>query len=126
MSYPNAASAYRENAVMTASPEKLIKLLYEGAIQNLERARIGLGDSATARSESVGLALGKALSIICELRTALDHEVGGEIATNLDALYEFSVDQITQANINRTQKFVEHALTVMRTLKEAWDGIIPD
>ena len=126
MSYANAAQAYCRNAILTASPQKLIKLLYDGAIQNLERARIGLGDAATARSEHVGMSLGKALSIICELRTALDHEVGGEIAQNLDALYEFSVDQITQANLNRTQNFVEHALTVMRTLKEAWDGIIPD
>ena len=126
MSYANAAEAYRRNAILTASPEKLVKLLYDGAIQNLERGRIGLSDASTSHSEPVGIALGKALSIICELRSSLDHEVGGEIAQSLDSLYEFSVDQITQANISRKPGPVENTLTVIRTLKEGWDGIIPD
>jgi flagellar protein FliS len=126
MSYANAAEAYRRNAILTASPEKLIKMLYEGAIKNLERSRIGLSDASTSRSETVGIALGKAMSIICELRSSLNHEVGGDVARSLDSLYEFSVDQITQANLSRTTRPVENTLTVMRTLKEGWDGIIPD
>jgi flagellar protein FliS len=126
MSYANAAEAYRRNAILTASPEKLIKMLYDGAIQNLERSRIGLNDASTSRSEKVGIALGKAMSIICELRSSLNHEVGGDVARNLDSLYEFSVDQITQANLTRTARPVEATLTVLRTLKEGWDGIIPD
>ena len=79
MSYADAAAAYRRNAILTASPEKIVKLLYDGAIQNLERSRIGLSDPSTSHSAEVGIALGKALSIIGELRTALDHDVGGEI-----------------------------------------------
>lgn len=126
MSYANAAEAYRRNAILTASPEKLVKMLYDGAIQNLERSRIGLCDTSTSRSEKVGIALGKAMSIICELRSSLDHEAGGDVAAKLDSLYEFSVDQITQANLTRSAQPVEHTLTVLRTLKEGWDGIIPD
>lgn len=126
MSYNNAAQAYRRNAILTASPEKLVKLLYEGAIQNLERSRIGLSDRETSHSEQVGISLGKAMSIICELRSSLDHEKGGDIATRLDTLYEFSVDQITQANVSREPQPVEATLTVLRTLKEGWDGIIAD
>ncbi len=126
MTYANAAEAYRRNAILTASPEKLIKLLYDGAIQNLERSRIGLADPSTSHSENVGICLGKAMSIICELRSSLNHEVGGDIARDLDSLYEFSVDQITEANVTRTARPVETTLTVLRTLKEGWDGIIPD
>ncbi|MHC4813383.1 MAG: flagellar export chaperone FliS [Planctomycetota bacterium] len=126
MSYADAAAAYRRNAILTASPEKVIKLLYDGAIQNLERSRIGLSDAQTSHSAEVGVALGKAISIIGELRSALDHEVGGEIAENLDTLYEFSTDQISEANISRTPAPIDNTLRVLRTLKEGWDGIIPN
>ncbi len=126
MSYADAAAAYRKNAILTASPEKVIKLLYDGAIQNLERGRIGLSDSSTSHGADVGVALGKAMSIIGELRAALDHEVGGEIAQNLELLYEFSTDQISEANISRTPAPVDNTLRVLRTLKEGWDGIIPN
>ena len=40
MTYANVASAYRQNAILTASPEKLVKLLYEGAIRHMERSRL--------------------------------------------------------------------------------------
>lgn len=126
MSYADAAAAYRRNAILTASPEKIIKLLYDGAIQNLERSRIGLSDPSTRHSADVGIALGKALSIIGELRSALDHDVGGEIAQNLEILYEFSTHQISEANISRSPEPVDNTLRVLRTLKEGWDGIIPN
>ena len=125
MSYADAAATYRKNAILTASPEKVVKMLYEGALQNLERCRMGLSDPKTCRSADVGVAMGKALSIIGELRSALDHEVGGEISQNLDALYEFSTDQISEANVSRKPEPVENTLRVLRTLKEGWDGIIP-
>lgn len=126
MSYADAAAAYRRNSILTASPEKIVKLLYDGAIQNLERSRIGLSDPKTSHSAGVGVALGKALSIIGELRSALDHDVGGEIAQNLELLYEFSTHQISEANITRTVEPVDNTLQVLRTLKEGWDGIIPN
>ena len=126
MSYADAAAAYRRNAILTASPEKIIKLLYDGAIGNLERSRLGLVDPTTSRSADVGIALGKALSIIGELRAALDHDVGGDIAQNLDTLYEFSSDQISEANVSRTPEPIDNTLQVLRTLKEGWDGIIPN
>ncbi len=126
MSYANAAAAYRRNAVMTATPEKIIKLLYEGAISNLEKSRLALANPATTHSAEVGECLGKAFSIIGELRTALDKEKGGQIAENLDALYEFSMNQVSQANIARTSTEVESPLRVLRTLKEGWDAIIPN
>jgi flagellar protein FliS len=120
-----AADVYRQNAVLTASPEKLVVLLYEGAIRHMEKCRLGLSDPATRRNAATGESLGKAYSIIGELRSTLDHEAGGEIAANLDRLYDFTLEQLHEANVNRNPEPVENGLRVMRTLKEAWDGILP-
>lgn len=125
MSYASAAATYQRNAILTASPEKLVKLLYEGAIKNLEQSRQGLGDPRTSRSPEVGNALSKALGIVGELRASLDHQAGGKIAADLDRLYDFSIDQISQANATRTPDGVNSALQVLRTLKEGWDVVIP-
>ena len=124
MTYAQAAATYQRNAVLTASPEKLVKLLYEGAIKNLEKSRVGLADAKTARSQEVGQSLSRAMGILGELRASLDHAAGGQIAKDLDRLYEFSLDQLSQANLTRTPSGVNNALQVMRTLQEGWNGII--
>lgn len=121
-----AAAAYRRNAILTASPEKLVKMLYAGAITQMERARQALSEPARTHSADAGTALGKAISILGELRTSLDHEVGMQLSADLEQLYLFGIDQLSQANLERRPEPVEHALTVMRTLKEGWDAIIPD
>lgn len=126
MSYAQAAATYQRNAVLTASPEKLVKLLYEGAIKNLEKSRAALSDEATRRSAETGTSLGKALGILGELRAALDPAAGGQIARDLDRLYEYSLDQIGQSNLSRTPAGVNNALQVLRTLKEGWDAIVPN
>tara|TARA_R110002096_G_scaffold17153_5_gene59210 strand:- start:1951 stop:2331 length:381 start_codon:yes stop_codon:yes gene_type:complete len=123
MSYAQAAATYQRNAVMTASPEKLVKMLYDGAIKNLEKSRAGLAEESTSRSQEVGQALSKAMGIIGELRASLDHAAGGDISRELDRLYEFVLDQLSQANLQRSAKSVDAAIEVMRTLKEGWDGI---
>jgi flagellar protein FliS len=124
MTYAQAAASYQRNAVLTASPEKLVKLLYEGAIMNLEKSRVGLADAKTARSPEVGQSLSRAMGILGELRASLDHAAGGQIAKDLDRLYEFSLEQLSQANLTRTQTGVTNTLQVMRTLQEGWNGII--
>ncbi|MBL8751065.1 MAG: flagellar export chaperone FliS [Planctomycetes bacterium] len=124
MTYAQAAATYQRNAVLTASPEKLVKMLYEGAIKNLEKSRLGLTDPKTARTPEVGQTLSRAMGILGELRASLDHAAGGQIARDLDRLYEFGLDQLSQANLTRTPVGVNNALQVMRTLKEGWDGVI--
>lgn len=125
MTYAQAAATYQRNAVMTASPEKLVTMLYDGALKYLEQARVGLTDEQTARSQEVGKALSKAMGIIGELRASLDHAAGGDIAQNLDSLYDFTLDQLSKSNLERTVAGVDATLEVMRTLKEGWDGIVP-
>jgi len=123
--YGSAAQAYKRNEILNASPEKLILLLYDGAIRNLEQARAGLATPGQERSARVGEALGKAISILGELRAALDHEVGGQVAGDLDRLYEFCMDRIFTTNVQRQAEAIDAALRVLKTLKEGWDAIIP-
>ena len=125
MSYAQAAATYQRNAVLTASPEKVVKLLYEGAIKHLEKCRVDLADPATSHSPEVGDSLSKAVGIIGELRASLDQPAGGDIARDLDRLYEFCLDRITMSNSTRTAEGVDSALQVMRTLEEGWDSVIP-
>lgn len=124
MSYHNAAAAYRRNAILTASPSKLIKLLYEGAITNLEKTRIELGREESKRGVAAGEALGRAYGIIGELRSALDFKAGGDIARKLDTLYEYGLHELTSANVTRDPSHIDHTLKVMRTLKEGWDVVL--
>jgi flagellar secretion chaperone FliS len=125
MTYAQAAATYQRNSILTASPEKLVKLLYDGALKNLEKSKLGLTDAKTSRSPEVGQSLSRAMGILGELRASLDHAAGGAIAKDLDRLYEYSLDQLSQANLTRTPTGVTNTLQVMRTLKEGWDGIIP-
>ena len=125
MTFQQAAWNYKKNAILTAPPEKLVVMLYDGAIQRLERARQQLdseGNSPTA--PEIGEALTRAMAIISELRASLDMEKGGEISTNLDQLYEFCTDRIMRANLERKPGLVEETLTILRTLKEGWDAIL--
>ena len=126
MTYANAAATYRKNAILTASPEKLVQMLYEGAIRHLERSHLALRDRSITHTAEVGISLSNAIGIVGELRSCLDHEAGGEVAVNLDRLYEFSLDQMSSANISRKPEHIEVTLQVLRTLKEGWDGIIPN
>ena len=119
-----AAATYRKNAIMTASPEKIVKLLYDGAIRHMEVSRQELQNEATRRSATVGESLSKAIGIVGELRTSLDHEVDTDITQNLNSLYEYCLDRLSSANIERRSEPVDECLQVMRTLKEGWDAVI--
>ena len=124
LALPAAAQSVSGTVTKVDEPQGKLTINH-GAIKNLEKSRIGLSDPKTARSPEVGHALGKAMGILGELRASLDHAAGGQIAKDLDRLYEFGLDQLSQANLTRTANGVVNTLQVMRTLKEGWDGIIP-
>jgi flagellar protein FliS len=116
-----ARRQYVTAAVTTATPEKLVVLLYDGALQALSRAEHAL---ATGRPQAAGPALGKALAIVWELRASLDWEQGGDIAKNLGSLYGFVSDRIIKANVEQVKEPIGEARSVLAKLKEGWDGII--
>jgi flagellar protein FliS len=110
-------SQYQNTQITTATPEKILIMLYEGAV-NFSRIaldRLNRGDIA-----GKGRYLGKALAIVTELMNTLNHDVGGEISQRLEQLYIYLIEQFTQANINNSTKSLESAIEVLVILRDAW------
>lgn len=106
---------YRKMDVSTASPEALVMKLLDRALFHLrvvEKPGLSTQDRCGA--------LAKALAIVTELRNVLDLERGGEIANNLDALYEFVIDRLVQANLRGSDQPAVEARRVLEPLAEGW------
>ncbi len=105
-----------------ASPHKLVEMLYAGVLERLATAR-----GAILRHEVAAKlrALSSALAIVEHLRLSLDAAAGGEIARNLDALYEYMGRRLLHANVHDDVAAVDELLDLTRRMKSAWDGIAP-
>ncbi|MHB8472777.1 MAG: flagellar export chaperone FliS [Gammaproteobacteria bacterium] len=126
MSYPktNALNTYNQVAVQAnatdASPHRLIQMLLEGA---LEKIAIAKGHMARGEIASKGRHIGWAISIISGLRASLDMEAGGEIAQNLEALYEYMERRMLHANQKNDATVLDEVSGLLREVKGAWDAI---
>jgi len=70
-----------------------------------------------------GEMLGKAISILAQLQADLDKEQGGEIADNLEALYDYMIRQLVSANQENSAAKVDEVLALVNEVKAGWDGI---
>lgn len=113
----NAYQKYKTTAVTSASREKILLMLYEGAIKFVKRA---IKASEEKNIAERGINIGRACDIVMELNNTLDHKIGGEISKNLEQLYNFITDQLTSANISGDTKYLHDALKVLETLNEGW------
>ncbi|MAV91092.1 MAG: flagellar export chaperone FliS [Bdellovibrionaceae bacterium] len=113
----SAYQKYKTTSVQSASREKLLLMLYEAAIRFIKKALKAIDEKDIAER---GLNIGKAYDIFMELNNTLDHKSGGEIALNLEQLYMFLTDQLTQANIKGDRKPLEDALKITETLYSGW------
>ena len=113
----NAYQKYKETQVQSASREKLLLMLYEGCIRFMKQALIAIERKNIADR---GTNIGRAFDIVNELNNTLNHEVGGEIAANLEQLYMFVTEQLTKTNATGDRKPLEDALKIMETLYAGW------
>ena len=120
-----AMSAYRQVGVQSmvdsASPQQLIKMLFDGLLASINAARgaIERGDI----SEKVRH-IGKAIRILQEgLLGALDREKGGELAGNLASLYEYCTTQLTLANARNDARMVDEVANLVGTVAQGWTEI---
>lgn len=121
-----AANAYAkvdvEVGVMGASPEALVVMLYDGAIKAIGIARTEMQRKNHAAK---GAQLSKAIGIIEEgLLASLDPVAGGEIAANLQALYEYMTRQLMLANLQNSVEMLDEVTGLLRELKGAWESLI--
>ncbi|OWL91138.1 flagellar export chaperone FliS [Halopseudomonas aestusnigri] len=106
--------------VSEADPHRLIQMLMEGGLQRIAQAKGAMQHGNVALK---GERIGKALGIIGGLREALNAEKGGELALNLDRLYAFMQDRLTQANLKNDVSMLDEVADLLREVKAGWDGI---
>ncbi|MFZ6046324.1 flagellar export chaperone FliS [Pseudomonas sp. CR3202] len=108
--------------VFDTTPHRLIQMLMEGGLGRLAQARGAMERGQVALK---GELLGKAIAIIGGLRDGLDRQKGGEIAANLDGLYEYMEGRLLQANLKNDAALVDEVAGLLREIKSAWDAIAP-
>lgn len=121
----NGANVYAqmglETGVVAASSNKLVVMLYEGAISACRNAITHMHNQDIQHK---GEMISKAILIIeSGLRLSLDKKAGGEIAQSLDALYAYMTQRLTMANIHNQKALVEEVIGLLRDLKSAWEAI---
>ncbi len=108
--------------VFDTTPHRLIQMLMEGGLGRLAQARGAMERGQVALK---GELLGKSIAIIGGLREGLDLQKGGEIAENLDRLYEYMAGRLLEANLKDDIGLVEEVAGLLREIKSGWDGIAP-
>jgi flagellar protein FliS len=110
-----------DSSIDSASPHKLIVMLYDGALAAILGAKLNM---AAGNIPAKGAAISKAISIIDNgLRASLDKNAGGDIAANLDALYEYMSRRLLMANLKNDVTILEEVQRLLGDLRGAWVAI---
>jgi flagellar protein FliS len=115
----SSPNAYRESAVLTASPEQLVVMLYDGARRFLNQAAVAMRNQDV---ETAHIKLRRAEAIITHLRNTLDLDQG-EVPARLQAIYLFCNRHLNQARVQRDPKKIEQVSGLLAELRSAWSAI---
>ncbi len=114
-------NAYLRDAVMTASPEQLQLMLYDGAIRYARQAR----DAIEAKDfETSFEKLTKAQNIILEMNQGLNHEVNPSLCRQVAAIYDFLYRKLIDANLHRDVSAIDDALRVLAIERQTWQMLV--
>lgn len=120
----NAVDEYNKiniaSSVEAADPHRLIQMLMHGALEKIAIAKgyLDRGDSANK-----GVHISWAISIIEGLRASLNMKEGGEVAENLENMYEYMIRRLLRANLENDIGLLDEVSSLMITIKSAWDGL---
>ena len=115
--YSNYQNAYKKASVNTLDQNKLIIMLYDGAIKN---ANFAVQYMESGEIEKVHDSLIKTKNIVTELLATLNMEQGGEIAKNLKSLYSYMFSQLIEANMEKKTAPVLTVIDLLKELRGAW------
>ena len=117
----SSAHRYQETQFATADRGRLLLLMFEGGLKFLAQSRSGLeaGDFVRFAHQ-----LGRAQAVIAELMHTLDHKAGGEIAANLERLYQFMLDHLVEANRRKSVRHIEQVSRLLGTIADAFRTIL--
>lgn len=119
-SYSNARQAYAESSIMTASPEQLVVMAYDGAIRTLRQSAEAMrrGDRERARNR-----MRTAEGLIDELNNSLDMS-HGEIPSRLRTIYLYCKRLLIQANVKTDADSIDEVVGLLSELRKAWYQIL--
>ena len=111
-----------ESAVMSASQQQLVVMLFDGALSALIRARLFMQDG---NIEGKGNSISKAINIIeGGLKQGLSENSGDELADNLLGLYNYMTRSLLQANLHNDVEAVEEVEGLLRNIADAWKEVV--
>ena len=110
-------SDYKSMQILSSKPEKLILLLYDGAIKFIHLGQKALEEQRLEESHNN---LIRAQNILVELMGSLNFDKGGEIASNLFRIYEFMHYTLVQANIKKDPATLARVSEQLKRLRESW------
>lgn len=109
-----------ETAVSEASAHELVNMLFAGALTAITRAK-GLIEQKDMAGK--GEQINKASRILVHLKGSLDLDKGGEVAANLDPLYDYMIQRLAIANIELNTDLLDEVMKLISEVKMGWDGI---
>ena len=111
-----------ESAVMSASQQQLVVMLFDGALSALIRARLFMQDGNIAGK---GNSISKAINIIeGGLKQGLSENSGDELADNLLGLYNYMTRRLLQANLHNDAEAIEEVEGLLRNIADAWKEVV--
>lgn len=118
-------ASYRTVSVDTASPGKLILMLFDGALRFLNTAEDGFQlENPRSRQETIHNNLMKAQNIISELQRCLNVRDGGDFAVNMFRLYDFMLMRLIDANVKKDVESIRVVSHLLGEIREAWDQML--
>ncbi len=118
---PHASNEYLRSAILTAPPEQLQLMLYDGAIRY---ARQGIAGIEEADWEKAFNGFSRAQKIVLEMLNALNYDVDRELCTRMAGLYNFVYRRLVEASVQRDPKIGQDALDILEYQRETWMMLI--
>ena len=119
--YTNKTNTYKEVAVQTSSPAKLVVMLYEGAIRFLRQSISAIPlKHLSAKRHSID----RAVAIIQHLQSTLDLQQGQQVAAELDRLYDYITSRVIEGSGRLDVAPLEEAIKLLTVLLSGWEEIV--
>lgn len=116
----NARDTYKNNSINTASQEKLLIMLVEGAVKFCKIAKLAF---KTNNLKEIHTNLVKAQDIFYELMITLDTDKGGPWAENLKSIYAFVIERLSRCNIEKNEAILDEVFPVIEEINDMWHEV---